>query len=1245
MSEKQVYIRLLGTFHVTREGQEVSISTSQARRVLAFLALHPQTSRTRVVAALFTDFAEERARRALSQALWRLRSLLGADVIQGDYVELHLGPHVGSDVAEFAEKAKSPHLEDRVAAVRLYQGDFWPDNYEEWALVAREKLREQYLGLLEELIQSHKQAGKYREALFYARLYVQEEPLREDVHHELMRLYLILEQPQTALRQYETLEALLAEEMGVQPSPELQALAQVIRERLRTVGRWKAAPLFTSPERIPFVGRHHERGLLLEKVEQAQRGYGSMLFVEGPPGMGKSRLLSEVQEGARWREVIVGYGQAPTMAAPFTPLQEAVAEVLEQPFAATLYRDLPAWVIDVVARIWPQLGTGSEHPPLHRSQSAIVQLLLALAQRTPLMLILDDIHNADTSIFPVLQALTSHLPSIPLLVVLAYRPLEARGRPEVWEGLKELDRMSSPTRLTLQKLTEQEQHLLISAALGIRTYAPLVATLSKLGGHVPLHLLETLRFLYRRGYLKRTTAGEWALDIPDELVIPPTVTSLVQQRVQRLPQPLQHILNVFAVLGERFPQTVVDKVLQTHTITTLQDLKRHGFLVNTDAGWAFSHVLVREAVYQQIPPEQRRRFHGQVAQLLKTLPHPPWDQIAYHLQLAGQPMAAVQAFYQAAQEAAHLFALDRTVEHCQATLELLKELKREDVLGCQVRLLLAETWMLLGAQEKARHVVAETILLARRLQARHFLAKALLTAGKIIIRSGDYTSAQRFLERAYTLYESLNDIEGMTHTLLFLGDVAENKGQLLQAHRYVEEALQLLPQLEESPEYSRVLSRQGMIAARLGHLEEAETLYRQSVTLARRAGDLYMQGLALNGLGLIALERREHTYALQMFTEVLAIAQRLRDAQNTAVTLLNLGVASGNAGYWQEAFHYATDALHHIHEHRGWRTLVLTHLLLSFIYIMWGRFGEAAEHLDKSERIAKQAGFVAGLASLQRTRGVWHREQGHLEEAIASGEEGVAILKAHRMNEKLPVALYSLGCSLLLAQEYTRAIKIFSSALEHTHTASLRAFLQAALAVAHAETNALSQAAHHAQAGLAGLEHVESDEYLPTGWYHLARWAQIAAPQEAPGFIRRAYMSLLAQRLHVPESVHHSFLHNVLTHRLIMQAWLQLGPWPIERLSLQLPAREGKAHVQVLWTINAGDEDALVEARYGPVALRRHRIRRLLQEAEQQGARATHQALAHALGVSVPTIRRDLHALQKSTRHNTLEEAPDPPSS
>ena len=1225
---------VLGAFRITQEDsqEEIYITSQNARWLLALLALeHPRgLSRTYVAGLFWPDMPEPRARRALSQAIWRLRQVLTQDAIitQGD--SILLGDIIHADLIRFRQHLDAGTVTELKKAVALYGGDFLPECYEDWALLARERLRERYLTALFTLFEKLRKERRYEEALSYIKEFVRHAPLREDAYRALMEVCLILDRPQEALQHFNVLRTRLLEELGVEPSPELRVLQETAQERLQMSARAGPAPIFVPNAHIPFVGRHKERRLLLERVEQAMQGQGGVVALEAQPGMGKTRLLSEVRAGAEWRGMLVGYAQAEEISQPYALLKEAVADLLTPSCVSGLRTSVAAPLLETAAYLWPMLGNPPEETHPRQLQQAVVRVLAGLARCTPIALLLDDIHNSDEAILDILEALGPELSSLPMLIVIAYRPLEAQARPRFWERLLALDRDISFQRLALQPLTDQEQRAFIRAALSIPREAPILDRLSALCGHVPLHIAEVLRYLRRRGTLSRDAEGEWQLEEGDT-PLPPTVAGLVQRRVQLLQPEARDVLELMAVIGERISLPVLDTVLTPRyrqLPSLLHELSRHGFIVQEEHAYRFSHALVRDAIHANLPPERRRALHRGLAALWRQQKPVPWAQVAHHARAGDQVTLAVYAYLKAAEEAMRTHAHEQALRYCEAALELGPA---RDVTTCDLWRLTGEALMVLGQKEAARKAFARSIYLARCLNNPYRLGLACLKAGALDIRLGRHRQARRFLHRALAVFEQAEDHMKIAETYTFLADIEETVGNLPQALEYVQRADEHIGDNTRSLQYMHILSRWAVITARMGDYEEARRRYEAAVELARETGNLYVEGFSLNGLGLLALTTREHARARDIFNQVMDVAQRLGDQHNYAVTRLNMAVAAGNSGHFHESVLLGEEALEEARKVNSRTSITLALFLLSENHAVWGDFDRARAYREEAERVAESIEFASAVGYAWRHRSVWHRYRGELQEAIACGQEGLSYFEKLGMREKIPMVAYHLAQAYLGNSQPQEAIDVLRLGLQYVFAERQRAILQATLALALARVGRIEEAQHLLQTILPIVRPMSEDEYLPQLWYDIAQTAEAVMPDQATEALRMAYVHLRSQSLHVPEEWQASFMHDVLPHRMIAQAWLHLTPRPVERLRLLLPAADGSGQVRVTWTVDAGDEDAIVEATRGPLGLRRHRLARLLNEARQQGARPSHGDLADALGVSVPTIRRDLRALQDAS--------------
>ena len=240
-------VTLFGGIRITKNNWTTEIKLPrEIQLLLAFLLIHRHRTRPReVVAGLFWgELGQDKAHASLSNALWKLKKVPEpAGIPVGTYlVNTHPG-EVGFnressywlDVEVFEEQtchllASPPDQADKTniheleKILRLYQGELLEGSYKDWALAERERLRTLYLKSLRYLLQYSRFHGLYEDGLAYGQQILNLDPLREDIHREMMMLYQDNGQRALAVRQHEVCHLNLAKELGISPMEETEAL-------------------------------------------------------------------------------------------------------------------------------------------------------------------------------------------------------------------------------------------------------------------------------------------------------------------------------------------------------------------------------------------------------------------------------------------------------------------------------------------------------------------------------------------------------------------------------------------------------------------------------------------------------------------------------------------------------------------------------------------------------------------------------------------------------------------------------------------------------------------------------------------------------------------------------------------------------------------------------------------------------------------------------------------------------------
>ena len=387
----------------------------------------------------------------------------------------------------------------------------------------------------------------------------------------------------------------------------------------------------------PFVGREEESAMLRGAYRRAIRETSAQLVtIVGEPGVGKSRLVAEffafvddLPELVRWRQGrSLPYGEG----IGFWALGEIVkadADVLESDTAEEARRklgDAAASVVDdpgerdwLTERLAPLLGLEAEAVDRAESFAAWRRYLEALAARSPLVLVFEDLQWADPGMLEFLEDLLDWTVDAPLLVLCAARP-ELLERHPGWGGGKR-----NSTTISLPPLSSSETAMLVSALLERRVLPAetQLAILERAGGN-PLYAEEFARMLVDD---RAHTASASSSDPLERIPVPETVHALIAARLDALSSDDKALLHDAAVVGTVFwagalaamggldEQQVTDRL---HHLARRELIRpARASTVRGEAEYAFWHVLVRDVAYGQIPRSQRGPKHRAAAEWIE----------------------------------------------------------------------------------------------------------------------------------------------------------------------------------------------------------------------------------------------------------------------------------------------------------------------------------------------------------------------------------------------------------------------------------------------------------------------------------------------------------------------------------------------------------------------------------------------------------------------------------------------------
>jgi ATP/maltotriose-dependent transcriptional regulator MalT len=657
-----------------------------------------------------------------------------------------------------------------------------------------------------------------------------------------------------------------------------------------------------------FIGRAAELEELCAALEAGLGGQPSLALVAGESGVGKSRLASELMGQARERNVRVLSGDCVELGEgelPYAPLVGALRRVAREGDEA--FEQLPESQLADLGTILPGLRAGSREEGAEAEQVRVFEALLALldamSQERGLLLVIEDLHWADSSTRAFVRFLARTVCNERMLVLGTYRSDELHRRHPLRPLLAELARDPLARLLELDRLSREEMAEQLEDIIGDRADPGLVERLYMRSEGNPLFTEELL-----------------AVGLDGRGALPPTLRDALMLRVERLSAPAQDVLRWLAC------QPLGDSLLGDLTGLPSGEL-REGLreavgsqiaVANPDGTYRFRHALLREVVYDDLLPGERADLHGAIARALEQRVEQGGErahitaEVAHHWLAAGDQPAALAASVRAAAAAERVNAFHEALS------------LRERALGLWDRV--AGPEQLAGMDQ----------------------VDLLMQAANAADVTGDAARQETLLKRALDLVDEQSEPRRAATVLERLQRALWSLNRQEESVQVCNRALALLPEGDQSHERAALLvelSRARMLQSRFGEaIDEA----REALAIARAIGDANVEVRALNVLGTALGNSGEAEEGAAALREALETSRSAGLPREVTAAYINLADVFHVNGRTADALAVAREGLEtSLPNTRAHDWLSLN--VVEFSYYL-GRWDEAREELPSQAR-------------------------------------------------------------------------------------------------------------------------------------------------------------------------------------------------------------------------------------------------------------------------------------------------------
>lgn len=1056
-------IRLFGGLNLEFQGEERTAHFSgRLRALLALLLLEHNRAHQRqsVAFALWPDSTEKQARTNLRKLLLLLRSALGPCaeylVVTDQTLCWRGDDQCWIDVVAFrqsveiAKNERAPNaIQCFAQATALYRGDLLPDCYDEWIVACRELLREQFLHALHEWCGLLENEGRYGEGVAVARRILQHDPVNERGHLYLIRHQAFMQDRAGALQSYHRCATLLRRELGVDPSPALEALyVQLLDHDLAAV------PLLPvqSEKSVPLIGRREAWKTLLASWHEAQRGAHFVLIV-GEAGIGKSRLAEELLLWVERQGNVAAHSRA-YRSDNRTLTHAPVAALLRSPVLAGEVRALNAYWLTEIARLLPEilLERDDVQPPQpmtddwqrHHLFAALTQALLP--KHRPRLVVIDDLQWCDSETLAWLPHLLEAAKDKPLLVVGTVRS-EDFDDDDALQSLCETLRTLSTT--SSGQLSEIYLGPLDGAAVGELAYHVAGNTLDE--GQAawmvqategnPLFVIETTRLWQDDAPFPPDSATPSLFSHRPETVwprLPQSVLSVIEARLARLSKRARNLAEVAATIGRSFTLPVLaaaSALEEDELVDALDELWRRRIIRERGAdAYDFSHDRIRDGAYAGTSGLRRRLLHKRVAAAIVAThrgqsagdhgeqglaPERALDemsgQLGYHYEQANERLLAIEHYLAAARLSSAQYAHAETLRYLDRVLAL--ALPEEHAI-------LFEALM---CRDRVLEIAAPTAAWRENLEHIEPLAQ--------MVERDEATAMRRralVAERKSRLFVRQMELHAAVEPGRAAVDYAAKSGDLqLQAHCHYSLALRLwyiadfqeaIPHIEHAIEVARASGADEVLANALelraqthmfngGSAKTISELLDECLVIHRRTGNVMGRCAILNKLGYLPVAQGAGRYeeAVEYYMEAKQVTQQLNLLQVQITVLRNLAVAYTCMGNYAAAEPYLTEAqaIYHAQGAQHDDPVLLNYR--GFLDLNAGRLLDALDAQQRALAGLTTQGHRQWRVKALTALGWIHQRLGKWDEAMRYAEESLAQCRALNEQRQAAYTLILLG--------------------------------------------------------------------------------------------------------------------------------------------------------------------------------------------------------------------------------------------
>jgi len=773
-----------------------------------------------------------------------------------------------------------------------------------------------------------------------------------------------------------------------------------------------------------FVDRDKEFDELKRQLEQAKEGHGRLVFIVGEAGIGKTRLAKEFgtfakEQGVRFLEGRCLYHENSD---PYLPFIDA----FRQYFQAGEGDDMGGPAEDLVPMgmvgfggIGPELsnermeelvpmglvgfaGTGLE-PEEERAPApfekidlkeersrmfeTISQLISSIAERTPLLLFLDDLQWADNASLQLLHYVARNVQNSRVLLVGAYRPedlkeVEGSVHP-LTDTIRRMSLEKIYSSIQLDRLGQEHIHKMVCSLLEMQQIPhDFTKKLYEESEGNPFFVEEVLKSMVDEGIIDLKTFKLPSTDL-SEIRIPRSIKDVISRRIARLDENSSKVLKYAAIIGNEFSFEVLlscvemDEEDLLDVIDKLMEAKLiHETEGKDDEVYRFDHLQIRGVVFDGLSRSRIRIMHKRVATTLEQAYQDRPDEVVYALaknfSVGKVHEKALKYSLMAAQKALRSYAIEESIKYYALTLKALDALEETNERNQQkldILLHLAHIEDMAGESESAMEHLKKSTEIGERLQNPLKVAEAYRRIGHILRERNEWDEATQQYEKSLEISEANDDFHGIADVYRGLGKISWRLGNYDEAKRCIKYCIENATKIDDAGLIGTSHIELGNVFGDTGDYQAAIEEYEKAIEILSKIDELAEIARAYNNMGEQYKYMGQFEQAIQFYESCISTSEKAGDVRTMSYGLLNAGEC----------------------------------------YARIGKPEKGKGLVDKAFGILQKLGEKYITSGAYMNYGIIHRELGEFEEAVADFEKAIAIMKEVNVKYDLGITYFEYG--------------------------------------------------------------------------------------------------------------------------------------------------------------------------------------------------------------------------------------------